>query len=190
MQIPQTWCPITSLTPEVKWREHGKYVSAVLSSDSQRCPVSASLVRRITALFESGGPRGTAYTANHIKAIEAVRNRSLIEAFEAAIDTTEQRIADYPKVFAKPFFDDGVKPMLHTRLRKHWLPATGLKHARLMLAWHGCSSAAMQGILTHGTADLRSTDGGFFGSGIYVTPHAGLCACSPNPFFYHEVAST
>lgn len=51
-----------------------------------------------------------------------------------------------------------------------------------MLVWHGCSAAAMQSICAYGTADLRITDGGFFGAGIYATPHAAYAAtyCVPD----------
>ena len=41
----------------------------------------------------------------------------------------------------------------------------GLDHCPLMLAWHGCSHEAALSICTHGAADIRSTDGGFFGTG-------------------------
>ena len=41
-----------------------------------------------------------------------------------------------------------------------------------MIAWHGCSKEAVTGICSYGAADLRKLDGGFFGAGIYLTPHA------------------
>ena len=65
----------------------------------------------------------------------------------------------------------------------------GLEHCPLMLAWHGCSHEAALGICTHGAADIRITDGGFFGTGcecqlcmrvcVYGCVHAYvyLCMC-------------
>ena len=41
----------------------------------------------------------------------------------------------------------------------------GLDHCPLTLAWHGCSHEAALSICTHGAADIRITDGGFFGTG-------------------------
>ena len=47
----------------------------------------------------------------------------------------------------------------------HACVQVGLDHCPLTLAWHGCSHEAALSICTHGAADIRITDGGFFGTG-------------------------
>ncbi len=57
-------------------------------------------------------------------------------------------------------------------MKKHFLKIKGSNHCNICLAWHGCDKSAIDGICSYGAADLRRTDGGFFGAGIYVTPHS------------------
>ena len=169
-QISSKWFPAEDLTPELKWTEqdNGKYAIATLKDSPAHKPSSSALLRRITQRFETmGGPKGQPQTKFKVTRVDVIRNANLIANFEAAIAATEQRIEAHPGVFRKPFRDDGVKQMLKERLERHWLPETeGLKHAKVLLTWHGCSMLAMRSICAHGTADLRSTDGGFFGAGI------------------------
>jgi len=41
----------------------------------------------------------------------------------------------------------------------------------MIVLWHGCSPSAAISICKGGVKDLRTTDGGYFGSGIYLTPN-------------------
>ena len=169
-QISPKWFPAEELTPELKWTEQddGKYANATLKDSAVHKPVSTALLRNITERFEAmGGPKGQPQTKFKVKRVEVIRNANLTARFEAAIMSTEQRIEAHPGVFCKPFHDDGVKQMLKERLQRHWLPdSVGLNHAKVLITWHGCSMLAMRSICSHGTADLRTTDGGFFGAGI------------------------
>jgi hypothetical protein len=70
---------------------------------------------------------------------------------------------------------DGAKQLALARLKQLFLPSDiGL--ANLALVWHGCTFATVASICRTGTADLRRTDGGYFGSGPYLTPQAGYAA--------------
>jgi len=42
--------------------------------------------------------------------------------------------------------------------------------------WHGCSPGSCYSICKGGAKDLRQTDGGFFGGGIYLTPDCEYAA--------------
>jgi len=53
--------------------------------------------------------------------------------------------------------------------------------ARVLLAWHGCSNTVVDKILQHGVTDvLRTTDGGWFAAGAYLTPEAEYAAFYSN----------
>lgn len=57
------------------------------------------------------------------------------------------------------------------QLKSHFLPG---QHARAnaMFAFHGCSEEIAKKIARFGAARLAGVDDGYFGSGIYLTPHA------------------
>ena len=173
LKVSPEWYPREGLSEEIKWVEKagGRYATGTLEDSPEHKPVSTALLRRITKRFEMGGPRGQKQTKRKVKRVDVLRNAHLTAAFEAAIINIEQRTEAHPLVFRKPFQDDGVKCMLKARLEHHWLANTrGLNHAKVMLTWHGCSMMAMPSICAYGTADLRTTDGGFFGSGICRCP--------------------
>ena len=180
-QVPSNWYPSEAVSKELVWQEHpnGAFATAVLECDPDAKPLSTALLERIRKHFQMGGPRGQPQTKYDIVSIQLVRNPTLARNFADSCVTLERRIAAHPNVFAKAFPDDGVKHMLMKRLKQHFLP-TATKHVHVMPVWHG--TAAAQSICTHGAADLRRVDGGFFGAGIYSTPHAEYACtyCSPN----------
>ena len=49
------------------------------------------------------------------------------------------------------------------------------------MAWHGTSSEKLQSVINSGFANLRSTDGGFFGAGCYFAQEAAY-ACRYSRF--------
>ena len=146
---------------------------AFLEDSPKDKPVSSELYNRIVDRFHRGGPRGSEFIKYKINKVAIVRNEGLVTAFVTALQKMEARAEAAPAVFEKSFDDDGVKHMLKKRLEDHFLPHPSLKHVKLLLAWHGTAFAIVPSICSHGTADLRTTDGGFFGSGTYVTPQAG-----------------
>ena len=161
------WFPSPELIQELKWIERGEYASATLEDSLEFKPASTALLRRIKKKFEMGGARGMPKRKRRVQRVDVIRNPKLISACEAITKTIEQRIETHVRVFKKSFREDGVKSKLHRRLQSHWsTDSAGLKHAKLMACWHGCSMVALPSICAYGTADLRTTDGGFFGAGI------------------------
>ena len=69
-------------------------------------------------------------------------------------------------VFSGPALVSGEQAATVAALKAHFLPQTALPRANVLLAWHGCAAAAVESICAHGCADLRTTDGGFFGAGV------------------------
>ena len=121
-----------------------------------------------------GGPRGKRQSKYLIQRIDVVRNKDLTNAFNTAITVMQQRIVEYPNVFKKPFPQSRVKTVLYDHFCKQCLPSVaGYEHAKVRVAWHGCSVAKLRSICAYGMADLREVDGGYFGAGIYVTPNSG-----------------
>ena len=55
-------------------------------------------------------------------------------------------------------------------------PLTGLTGANVLLAFHGCSTAAADAICANGFASLHTLDSGYFGKGVYMTTHAEYAA--------------
>jgi hypothetical protein len=71
-----------------------------------------------------------------------------------------------------------------TRLRNIFIPQTQYKKTNFVFLFHGCAPNTATQICRGGLADLRRTDGGFFGSGVYLTPeaqYAALYASALNP---------
>ena len=121
-----------------------------------------------------GGPRGEHQSKYCIQRIDVVRNKDLTNTFNTALAVMHERIEAHPSIFKKAFPRSRVKSLLHQHFCNQCLPSVaGYEHAKVRLAWHGCSVAAMRSICAYGVADLREIDGGYFGAGIYVTPNAG-----------------
>jgi hypothetical protein len=114
---------------------------------------------------------------NHlkIKRVELVENMKLREQFGIGIHTMETRRLG-SALFNEQIEDDGEKRSLVERLKGHFEAVASLEMVNVVYAWHGCSHSAADEICSLGGADLRKTDGGYFGAGIYVTPHAEYAA--------------
>ena len=136
--------------------------------------MATALLNRIARFFTMGGPRGAHQSKYLIQRIDVVRNKDLTHSFNAAIAVMQLRIAAHPEIFKRPFPQSRVKSVLHEYFCNQCLPSIdGYEHAKVRVAWHGCNAAAMRSICAYGIVDLRQIDGGYFGAGIYVTPHSG-----------------
>mmetsp|Transcript_9267 Transcript_9267/g.19942 ORF Transcript_9267/g.19942 Transcript_9267/m.19942 type:complete len:188 (+) Transcript_9267:523-1086(+) len=56
------------------------------------------------------------------------------------------------------------------------LPQRVFEHANVLFAFHGCSPDVALAIARTGAANLRRTDGGYFGAGVYTTLQAQYAA--------------
>jgi actin-related protein 3 len=114
---------------------------------------------------------------NHLKIqrVVLVENTALRQQFGIGVHTMETR-RHQSALFNEQLEDDGEKRILLERLKGYFEAESGLEKVNVIYAWHGCSHAAADAICSLGGADLRKTDGGFFGAGIYVTPHAEYAA--------------
>jgi hypothetical protein len=68
--------------------------------------------------------------------------------------------------------DDPDQTAVLGRLRSLWIKQAVYSRTNFLIAWHGCSLSTLNSILRGGMADLRKTDGGYFGTGVYLTPQA------------------
>ena len=170
MMIESEWHASQALADEATWlmSDDQRYEYATITPDPSM-PACAEMHVRIRRFFEAGGSRGGRNRKYVLQRIELVRNETLRHAFDNMAGNLEQRISANPSVFKTVVNDDGVKLRLLSRLQQHFMPVNGLDHANILLAWHGCSLPVVSSICSHGVADLRKTDGGFFG--------AGACAC-------------
>jgi hypothetical protein len=105
----------------------------------------------------------------------AVDNDSLRAKLGVKLRDLAQRRGDGAAgVFNRQWEDDGEKAGVYARMSG--LVLRRENKAKVLLMWHGCSEFAAASICRGGVADLRLTDGGYFGSGVYLTPQAAY-AC-------------
>jgi len=105
-----------------------------------------------------------------LQTVEMVRNTELMQSFVTKVNALENRRTDNV-LFNKPLPDDGEKEAIRQKLLQLFIKDESRKLANIMLMWHGCSEKSCFEICKGGIADLRRTDGGFFGSGIYLTSY-------------------
>jgi len=63
------------------------------------------------------------------------------------------------------------------------LPQRVFEHANVLFAFHGCSPDVALAIARTGAANLRRTDGGYFGAGVYTTLQAQYAAAFSTGLF-------
>jgi len=100
-----------------------------------------------------------------------VRNKALQDKFDAKVESLglfrEQKELPDPKL--PP---DGQKEEILAKLKTLFRNnEQQLNQANILLMWHGCSPEKWRSLCKFGLKDLRYTDGGYFGSGIYLTSY-------------------
>jgi len=115
------------------------------------------------------------YSGRNITRIQLVKNRDLLTAFDLKISNLEYNRAANVLCNQNLPGDDPEKHKILQYLKTKFLE-TKLTHTNIMRLWHGCSSQACKAICAGGAKDLRRTDGGYFGSGIYLTPDCEYAA--------------
>eukprot|EP00727_Mastigamoeba_balamuthi_P007214 m51a1_g3112 hypothetical protein (901) ;mRNA; f:152863-156028 len=120
-----------------------------------------------------GMPAARKYT---ITRIEAVSNDMLTTSFNTRGEQLERRRGgESAKMFHFASKDEHQSKVLE-RLRRLFIPQDQFTKANFVYLWHGCSPAVTKSICLGGLADLRGTDGGYFGGGVYLTPQAQYAA--------------
>lgn len=106
----------------------------------------------------------------HVRSITALHSEDGLKIFEGTLARLEQRRQE-GGVFNAPMNDDDPHRLSTIdRLKQHFLKQPpSLKLANVIFVWHGGSNEAIAGIARNGFADLKRTDKGWFGSGLYST---------------------
>ena len=109
--------------------------------------------------------------------VDLLRNETIRHGFNSKVKILEyRRAANSVTAFNRKLNDDGVKSRHLADMKRMFLHNSTLEHANLMLMWHGCPMSKIEDICNGGCADLATTDGGFFGRGIYCTAEADYAA--------------
>eukprot|EP00727_Mastigamoeba_balamuthi_P006359 m51a1_g2343 hypothetical protein (735) ;mRNA; r:557151-562002 len=144
---------------------------------TQRCPQKCEaaellpLWEAIQGRFNSAGSAPQLLRAA-IKRIVVWENDILEQQFVVRADIIERRRGkDASKMFHFASKDPDQTAVLQ-RLRQLFEPQDLYKKANFVFAWHGCSPEKAESICQKGFANIRSTDGGYFGGGVYLTPQA------------------
>lgn len=177
--LQSNWICSSNLAEEISknngWEEHdhAAYYKKATLSENPKFPLASVLADKIRFLFRAGGQRGKQNRHYEFVRAEVVQNTHLQKLFEEQITRMERRMKSNPDIFVKTIpSNDTTKKKMMLRLARHFPNTDGLDHVNIVLGWHGCAREAVDGICSFGAADLRRTDGGFFGAGIYLTPHA------------------
>ena len=158
----------------MKWTNCGKYERAEL-------PVSNSLYGRIVQLVEDFGGRNCSNDGLvSVEGIEILRNTDLITQFETAakIVGDQQTTAFFKKKEADIVGDDEQKKTVMERVKAYRQRSAVLLNAdedellSYYVTLHGCSEDAVDSICKYGAKDLRRTDPGYAGAGVYTTVQA------------------
>jgi len=139
---------------------------------------SGELFRSIHQQFEPLSQKGYQITR-----IEFIRNKTLMTRFNEKVNSLEfSRNDNLACNRTIPGINDNEKVPILNHFKQLFLPSP-LRLSNIVTMWHGCSPEACQSICKGGAKDLRKTDGGYFGGGIYLTPdlnYAALYANNPN----------
>jgi len=111
---------------------------------------------------------------------EFIKNNSLLNIFREKMKSLEdvRNTSNLGLLLNSPVpgIDDGEKQEILDHYKTLLIPTGPNKKSNLLELWHGCSPGACFSICNGGAKDLRTNDGGFFGSGIYLTPNINYAA--------------
>jgi len=169
------------LDAELNWSMMGEGVmEADLSGGSA---LSEDLVECIKQLIKKGGKAGGKCRLK-VKKCTLVKNTTLLNGLNSQLQNLHNQRLSNPQQFSTDLtkFGDAEKLQRIEELKAlfvdcEWVVDPKLGGTRVLLAWHGCSNTVVDKILQHGVTDvLRTTDGGWFGAGAYLTPEAEYAA--------------
>jgi hypothetical protein len=174
----EPWQLAPALCAELAWaipEPDCGYSTAGLGAGGGGGGVSGRLLEQVRALFAAGGAGGRPVAGYGMTRAELVRNEELERGFRSMVQQRSRRREEAGSVFNAQLVMDPEKMAALARLKQLFLPSDiGL--ANVALVWHGCTLATAASICRYGAADLRRNDGGYFGSGPYLTPQAGYAA--------------
>jgi len=153
--IPQSWYP-----SDIEWKAHHSNCFETTTI------TSGPLYDFIASKFQNN----QSYTISKVKFI---RNKSLQDKFDTKVESLEffreEKELPDPKI-PQDWQKEEILQKLKNLFDEHKLE-NNLNRANILLMWHGCSPANWRSLCKFGLKDLRYTDGGFFGSGIYLTSY-------------------
>jgi hypothetical protein len=157
---------------ELQWRQgDGGCRTAML-------PPVHPLYGAVSRFVIDGGGKAGAAARLDIRSIELTWSDDLAQQFDIGVRTLERQRQQ--AFFHANLEDDGQKARLLLRL-KYWMTRSkealaqvlgepqGLARANVLLATHGTTADKLGSICSLGAKDLRMTDPGFAGAGIYTT---------------------
>jgi hypothetical protein len=165
----QPWHLLSAkLEAECKWKDDGAVQWSELRADAG--DESEDLFMQIKALFRKEGKGGAGLKSSQLSRVVLVRNARLQQGFDVCVRTKEERRLNAASPFHQAFQqDEPAKKALLGRLKERFVALRELTRANIVRAWHGCSEASALAICQVGCADLRKSDGGWFGAGVYAT---------------------
>jgi len=173
---PQPW--------DFAWLQGLVGTDVVWTRDSQRPSLCLADVPQSSPLFQlaceqfalscRGGP--TQLPVVDVVFVRAVHNTDLSSAFSVGLRTMEIRRGTGVAQFNEPIGSDEESRLAIERLKALFLPQQEFRRANVLFAFHGCKPEVAMAIARTGAANLRGTDGGYFGAGIYTTLQAQYAA--------------
>ena len=129
-----------------------------------------------TSLFEIGGSFQNSdrkVKGYELKSVEIIHNPTLSNGFACECDRFKLLRQNNPTLFHHKY--DGDEQYQAIRILKtlfHPVLPGVCVGPRTLTVYHGCRASVARKIAQAGFVTLSSTDDGFFGNGIYVTPNA------------------
>jgi len=117
----------------------------------------------------------TQLPAAEVVSVKAVHNDDLSYMFFLGLRTTDIRRGT-DSAFSQPIGNDEESRCAIQRLKERFISQQAFERSNVLFAFHGCSPDVAMAIARMGAANLRRTDGGYFGAGIYTTLQAQYAA--------------
>jgi hypothetical protein len=133
-------------------------------------PAPKSDIQKVVSLYQKSPTKGY-----DIKSIKVIYSPILQQSFKTHIQKLQQRAGN--SAFSPKWKDDNESKLrqqvysLYDNFAKPY-PIESCPNVKAFPAWHGTSQQLIGSIMQAGYANLATTDSGYFGKGIYTTPHA------------------